>query len=74
MDTNRGYERLKSDAAGQRVVAAILSEGEADEARKRAFRISADEVVTTLKDAVSTAATLAATTRKKLEPKQVAHA
>ncbi len=66
--------RLKLDSRGQRVVAAILSEGDIDEARKRAFRISADEVVSTLKDAVSAAATLAATTKKKVEPEPVARA
>ena len=65
--------RLKAESGGQRVVAAVLTEGELDEVRKRAMRISADEVVNTLKDAVSVSLALAASTRKQAEPEALAH-
>lgn len=60
--------RLKANAKNQKVVAVILTGSEADDTRKRSFRILADEIVTNLKDASNVAVSLAATTESEPEP------
>jgi len=64
-------KRLRAQFPGIKIIVAVLSQGDASDMKKREPQIPADDIVTSLRQALSVAVSLAPCASRDLEPAAV---